>query len=86
MIFGLYYRWCFGSPVVVTQHKQHGLPLSGTAEAEVVLPCWMASHFLTFCLLWRREITQRLSDFMAIRSATAGAWEIKKKLALKLHT
>lgn len=50
MIFGLYYRWSFGSPVVVTQHKQHGLPLSGTAEGEVVLPCWTASHFLQIVL------------------------------------
>lgn len=48
MIWGLYYRWSFGSPVVVTQHKQHGPPPGGTAEGEVLLPCWTASHFLTF--------------------------------------
>lgn len=84
MIFGLYYRRRFGSPAVVTQHKQHGLPPGGAAGGEVVLPCWTASRFLTLCGLCRREITQCLSDFMAISEPQLVLGN-KKKLALRLH-
>lgn len=64
MIFGLYYFWCcFGSPMVVTQHKQHGLPLSRPAEGEVLLPHWTHLYFLTFFELrqkgapiWKSEL------------------------------